>query len=93
MREGLWRTKKGGQNKSKLIPKKPKMLKNGIWEVGEAVPDGAQAFFPGDNGRNGAQIQQMPMLGLRNSLSAGKYMYHEENLRPDKCGGEAMGRS
>ena len=40
-------------------------------------------FFPGDNGRNGAQIHKMPFWGLRNSLSAGKYMYHEENLRPD----------
>ena len=40
-------------------------------------------FFPGDNGRNGAQIGKMPFWGLRNSLSAGKYMYHEENLRPD----------
>ena len=40
-------------------------------------------FFPGDNGRNGAHIEKMPFWGLRNSLSAGKYMYHEENLRPD----------
>ena len=42
MREGLWRTKKGGpQQKSK----NPQKSKNGIWEVGEAVRNGAQAIF------------------------------------------------
>ena len=46
MREGLWRTKKGGPNISKTNPKNPKMSKNGMWEVGEAVRNGAQAFFP-----------------------------------------------
>ena len=53
-----------------------------MWEVGEAVRNGAQGFFPGEE-RDGAQIDKMPFWGLRNSLSAGKYMYHEENLRPD----------
>ena len=56
MREGLWRTKKGGpaksQNnptnpkKSKRITTNPKMSKNGIWEVGEAVRNGVQAILP-----------------------------------------------
>ena len=73
MREGLWKTKKGGPTKSKnmkkqkkrktnnpknskniltnpkiskQIPKNLKLSKNGIWEVGEAVRNGAQAFFP-----------------------------------------------
>ena len=46
MREGLWRTKKGGPNLSKQIPKIQKCKKNGMWEVGEAVRNGAQAFFP-----------------------------------------------
>ena len=40
-------------------------------------------FYPGEKGRDGARIDKMPFWGLRNSLSAGKYMYHEENLRPD----------
>ena len=47
------------------------------------VRNGAQAFFLGDKGRDGAQIDKMPFWGLRNSLSAGKNMYHEESLRPD----------
>ena len=54
-----------------------------MWEVGEAVRNGAQATFPGDNSRNCAQIKKMPFWVLRNSLSAGKHMYHEENLHPD----------
>ena len=91
MREGLWRTKKGGPNKSKKLqesPRKSKNVKKKIWEAGEAVRNGAQRcatvrkqFFPGDNGS--AHIKKMPFWGLRNSLSAGKYMYHEENLHPD----------
>ena len=40
-------------------------------------------FVRGDNGRNGAQIEKMLFWGLRNSLSAGKSVYHEENLHPD----------
>ena len=32
----------------------------------------------GDN-----KLVKMPFWGLRNSLTAGKNMYHEENLRPD----------
>ena len=55
MREGLWRTKKGGPNISKTDPKNPKnpkMSKNGIWEVGEAVRNGAQRCA---TVRNGAQ--------------------------------------
>ena len=31
---------------SQTITKHPKMSKNGIWEVGEAVRNGAQAIFP-----------------------------------------------
>jgi len=46
MREGLWRTKKGGPKNPQTISKNPKMSKNGIWEVGEAVRNGAQAVFP-----------------------------------------------
>ena len=59
MREGLWRTKKGcpkqipknvkniGKHRKTLqkVTKHPKMSKNGIWEVGEAVRNGAQAVF------------------------------------------------
>ena len=51
--------------------------------MGEAAPNVAQAFFPGIQGRDGAQNYKMPLWGLRNSLSAGKNIYHEENLRPD----------
>ncbi len=57
MREGLWRTKKGAPNISKTNPKSPKMSKTGMWEVGEAV---RKQLFPGDNGRNGAQIRKNP---------------------------------
>ena len=83
MREGLWRTKKGGPNicqTNKKIQKCQKM-EYGRWARRCATV--RKQFFPGDNGRNGAQINKMPFWGLRNSLSAGKYMYHEENLRPD----------
>ena len=43
MREGLWRTNKGGPEKTKT---NLKMSKKGIWEVGEAVRNGVQAGFP-----------------------------------------------
>ena len=85
MREGLWRTKKGGP---KQIPEKCKQIRNhhkkslniqkcqkmeyGRWARRCATV--RKQFFPGDNGRNGAQIEKMPFWGLRNSLSAGKYV-------------------
>ena len=47
------------------------------------VRNGVQAFFPGEKRRDGAQINKMSFWALRNSLSAGKNMYHEENLHPD----------
>ena len=40
-------------------------------------------FFPGEKGRDGAQIDEMAFWGLKYSLSAGKNMYHAENLCPD----------
>ena len=73
LEEGLWRTKKGVN----------KCQKMGSGRCARMVHNGAQAFFPGKKGRDGAQIDKMPFGVLRNSLSACKKMFHERNLRPD----------
>ena len=80
MREGLWRTKKGGQQQILKISKNPKI---GSERWAKWCATVRKRFFPGEKGKDGAQIEKMLFWGLRNSLSAGKYMYHEENLRPD----------
>ena len=55
----------------------------GSGRCARVVHNGVQAFFLGEKGRDGAQIDEMQCWGLRDSLSAGKNMHHEENLRPD----------
>ena len=61
----------------------PELSKMASGRWAGAVRNGAQGFFPGERGRDGAQIEQMPFWGLRKGLSAGKYIYHEESLDPD----------
>ena len=73
MRDGLWKTKKSD----------PKISKKGSGRCTRMVRNGAQPLFPGEKMRDGVQIDKMPFWALRNSLSAGKNMYHEENLCPD----------
>ena len=67
MREGLWRPKKGGPNKSQEVPRNPnksnkvkkcQRMEHGRWARWCATV--RKQFFPGDHGRNGAQIEKMP---------------------------------
>ena len=69
-----------GPSKSKNIQECQKMG-SGRWA--RRCATARKHFFPVEKGRDGAQIDKMLFWGLRNSLSAGKNMYHEENLRPD----------